>query len=355
MNENFYCVVMAGGIGSRFWPASTKEHPKQFLDILGTGKTLLQQTFERFTPIIKKENFLILTNEDYFDLVLEQLPMLQPEQIVCEPARRNTAPCILYAANKIYKKNPNASFVVAPSDHLITNESLFQSNIQFGLETAQENNTIVTLGITPTEPSTGYGYINYKNGDNPSLKVVKKFVEKPDQSTAIKMIDSGDYLWNSGIFIWKADYLLNEFKSHQTELYQLFSAGSEVYNTAGEGEFIQTHYPKAENISVDYAILEKTDRVLVIPGNFGWSDLGSWGSLKQHIQQDKTGNGVIEGKIMFNNAMNNLVLSSANKATIISGLQDFIVIDTDKALLICPLDEEQKVKQYVEQYNSQIN
>lgn len=277
MNKNYYAILMAGGVGSRFWPVSTQNFPKQFHDMLGTGDTLIQKTFHRLAKLIPEENIFILTNERYNDLVFEQLPSITPRQVVLEPAMRNTAPCILYASLKIQKENPDALMIVAPSDHWIENEDAFSTDVKKAFDFCATHDALMTLGINPSFPNTGYGYIEYNNSTTNQVKTVQQFREKPDYETAKIFIAAGNFLWNAGIFMWSVSSVIKAFQSNQPELYQHFKNGIEVYNTELEQAFIEEHYPKAENISVDYAIMEKSNNVYVIPASFDWNDLGTWG------------------------------------------------------------------------------
>jgi len=354
MSEN-YCVIMAGGVGSRFWPASTAENPKQFLDILGTGRTLLQQTFDRFKSIIKEENVLILTNERYKELVQHQLPSISQEQIICEPARRNTAPCILYAAIKIWKINPDASFIVAPADHLITNIDEFNNAICLGLEVCKKDpNKSITLGIKPWHASTGFGYIKRGALSQEGVFYVEQFTEKPILSVAKEMLKSGDYYWNSGLFIWNAKRLLDLFKELQPEMYELFNKDLYAFNSPLEKETLKVLYPKCEDISVDYAILEQDQNVFVIPGDFGWSDLGSWSSLKDHVAVDEQDNTIIGSQQkLLQDSSNNIIVLPKEKKALIAGLSNYIVVDTHDSILICPIEHEQDIKSYLSRLNEQ--
>jgi len=354
MSEN-YCVIMAGGVGSRFWPSSTAENPKQFLDILGTGRSLLQQTFDRFKPIIKEENILILTNENYRELVKNQLPGLSNEQIICEPARRNTAPCILYAAIKIWKKNPDASFVVAPADHLITNTEEFHSAILLGLDVCKNDpSKSITLGIKPWHASTGFGYIKRGDASQDGVYQVEQFTEKPALNIAKEMLKSGDYYWNSGLFIWNAQRLMHLFEDLQPNMFKLFKNDLTAFNTPQEKEALKILYPKCEDISVDYAILEQDKNVFVIPGDFGWSDLGSWSSLRDHVLKDDQNNTIIGSRQkLMQDSSNNIIVLPKEKRALIAGLSNFIVVDTSESILICPIEHEQDIKSYLSQLNSQ--
>lgn len=352
MNSNYYCVIMAGGIGSRFWPLSKKDCPKQFLDILGTGKTLIQQTYERFKNLCPDENFIVVTHEDYKSLVQEQLPQLKSTQILCEPQRKNTAPCIAYATYKIKTINPNALMVVAPSDHLVTNEIEFQDTINTAFLKAASEDCLVTLGIKPSRPDTGYGYIQFTNECSTVYKnvcKVKTFMEKPSLEIAKQFLQSGEFYWNSGIFIWSVESILNAFKEHLSSVNDLFqNEGEEVYNTNKEADFIKYAYQECKNISIDYGIMEKSDNVYVVLSDFGWSDLGTWGSLYTHVKKDTKKNAVVGKKVKLYDSERNIISSTqAGKLLIIQGLTDYIIVDTKEALLICKKQEEQKIKEFV--------
>lgn len=344
MNKNYYAILMAGGVGSRFWPVSTTEFPKQFHDMLGSGETLIQKTFSRLSQLIPKENILILTHESYNDLILEQLPMVKQEQIVLEPAMRNTAPCILYASLKIKKKNPNAVMVVAPSDHWIEDEEQFNANLQRAFDLCEKEETLMTLGILPTFPNTGYGYIEFDKLDSQSIKKVVQFCEKPNYATARKFIQSRNYLWNAGIFIWSVQSILKAFEHFQPEMYAHFMDGYAVYNTEKEKAFVQENYPKAANISIDYAIMEKARNVFVLPATFDWNDLGTWGSLYDKLPKDEQDNAVINATVILENASNNIIRTEGKKLVVVDGLNDFIIVDKDDVLLIYPKGKEQEIK-----------
>lgn len=338
---------MAGGVGSRFWPVSTTDFPKQFHDMLGTGDTLIQKTFTRLSQIIPKENILILTNEVYNDIVLEQLPMVKQEQIILEPAMRNTAPCILYASLKIKKENPDAVMVVAPSDHWIEDEVQFCANLQHAFDFCEREDNLMTLGILPTFPNTGYGYIEYDKLDSRPIKKVKQFREKPDYATARKFIQSRNFLWNAGIFVWSVKSVLNAFQEFQPVMYDHFMQGYDVYNTTNETQFIKENYPLAENISVDYAILEKAHNVFVLPATFDWNDLGTWGSLHEKLDKDENNNAVVNARVLLENASNNIIRAEGKKLVVIDGLDDYIIVDKDDTLLIYPKSKEQDIKKIV--------
>lgn len=344
MNKDYYAILMAGGVGSRFWPVSTNEFPKQFHDMLGTGETLIQKTFSRLSKLIPAENILILTNERYNDLVLNQLPQVTQEQVLLEPAMRNTAPCILYASLKIKKQNPNAVMVVAPSDHWIEDENAFVSNLQQAFDFCQEKKALMTLGIQPTFPNTGFGYIEYDKTDGNEIKKVSQFREKPDYETAKSFLNSGNFVWNAGIFIWSAKAITEAFEQFQPQMNALFSEGLPVYNTSGEKEFIENNYALAENISIDYAVMEKADNVYVLPATFDWNDLGTWGSLYEKLPKDNQLNAVVNANVYLENASNNIIRTDAKKLIIIDGLNDYIIVDKEDVLLIYPKGKEQEIK-----------
>jgi len=338
---------MAGGVGSRFWPVSTTEFPKQFHDMLGSGETLIQKTFSRLSKLIPVENILILTNEKYNDLVLTQLPQVKKEQVLLEPAMRNTAPCILYASLKIQKQNPDAVMVVAPSDHWIEDETAFTANLQQCFDFCTNENALMTLGIQPTFPNTGFGYIEYDKADANPIKKVKQFREKPDYETAKSFLDSGNFLWNGGIFIWSAKTIMEAFETFQPQMNSLFQQGFENYNTPSEKQFIDQNYALAENISIDYAVMEKADNVYVLPATFDWNDLGTWGSLHEKLDKDENNNSVVNANVVLENASNNIVRSDADKLIIIDGLHDYIIVDREGVLLIYPKSKEQDIKAVV--------
>ncbi len=344
MNKNYYALLMAGGIGSRFWPVSTADFPKQFHDMLGTGQTLIQKTFSRLAQVIPAENILVLTNERYTDLVLAQLPMLRQEQLVVEPALRNTAPCILYASLKIKKNNPDAVVVVAPSDHWIEDELAFATNLEQCFEYCQKENALLTLGIQPTFPNTGFGYIEFDKNDTQPLKKVIQFREKPAYETAKTFLSRGNFLWNAGIFIWSIRSILEAFAAFQPQMNQLFEEGFERYNTEAEKEFITDNYTKATNISIDYAILEKAQNVFVLPVTFDWHDLGTWGSLYDKLEKDNNHNAVVAAQVILENASNNIIRAHAKKTIVVAGLHDYIIVDQDDVLLIYPKNKEQDIK-----------
>ncbi|MCB5987132.1 mannose-1-phosphate guanylyltransferase [Flavobacterium psychrophilum] len=347
MNKDYYAILMAGGVGSRFWPVSTTEFPKQFHDMLGSGETLIQKTFSRLAKLIPAENILILTNESYNHLVLEQLPMVKQEQVLLEPAMRNTAPCILYASLKIQKANPNAVMVVAPSDHWIEDETSFARNLQECFDFCAKENALMTLGIQPTFPNTGFGYIEYDKTDANPIKKVNQFREKPDYETAKLFLDSGNFLWNGGIFIWSVKTITEAFSVFQPKMNDLFLQGLESYNTPAEKQFIEENYALAENISIDYAVMEIAKNVYVLPATFDWNDLGAWGSLHEKLDKDENNNAVVNAKVLLENSSNNIVRSDADKLIVIDGLHDYIIVDKEGILLIYPKSKEQDIKSIV--------
>ena len=350
MDKNNYAVIMAGGIGSRFWPKSRSTFPKQFLDILGTGETLIQQTFRRLSKSCPNENILVVTNNKYKKLCQEQLSKIKEDNILCEPIMRNTAPCIAYASFKIFQKNQNANIIVAPSDHLISNEDEFSKIVSRCFEVISKNNILITLGIKPSRPDTGYGYIQFNNEVLPfhqKIQSVKTFTEKPDKELANKFIKSGDFLWNSGIFIWSAKAITLSLRKHLRDLYDRFEDGNNYYNTNEEVEFINRIFPGCKNISIDYGLLEKAENVFVYPSEFGWSDLGTWGSLYDHLKLDINKNGIIGDNVMVYNSKNNIINAPNEKVVIVQGLEDYIIIDNENTLLICKKEDEQQIKRFV--------
>ncbi len=346
MNNNYYAVIMAGGVGSRFWPVSTQEFPKQFHDMLGTGQSLIQRTFDRINALMPSENILIATNERYEKLVLEQLPKSTKKQLLLEPTMRNTAPCILYAALKIYEENKDGVMLVAPSDHWIDNEPEFIRNIETSLQACAKEDILMTLGIQPNSPNTGYGYIQFSE-DSSEIKKVKKFTEKPNLETAKQFLESGDYLWNAGIFVWSVKSIIKAFEASLPEMLALFTAEENVYNSDLESDFIATNYPKAENISIDFGIMERAKNVHVLPVEFGWNDLGTWGSLYQKLEKDAQQNATVGATPIFRDANGNMIKTQNGKRVVIQGLQDYIVVEKEDVLLICPKKDEQDIKQIV--------
>lgn len=343
-NRNF-CVIMAGGIGSRFWPMSTRKYPKQFQDILGTGRTMIQQTYDRVSQLIPGQNIFVITNSEYKELCQSQLPEVPAENIVGEPLMKNTAACNLYMINKIHDVNPDANIVVLPADHLILKEKNFISKISLALEIASENDFLITLGIKPTRPDTGYGYIQFIGDSEQNYFKVKTFTEKPNLEIARTFLESGDFLWNAGIFIWNVKTILNAFEKFLPEMVQQFSFCE--YNNAKEAECIDVIYPKVAKISIDNGILEKAKNVYVIPADLGWSDLGTWTSVYQNAEKDDNNNAMNSRYVLAYNSRGNIIRAKNNKAVIVDGLKNYIVVDTEKALLICPRDHDQAIKDYV--------
>jgi len=350
MNNNNYAVIMAGGIGSRFWPMSKESRPKQFIDILGTGETLIQQTFRRLSKICPKENILIVTNKNYKELCLEQLKNVDKNNILCEPTMRNTAPCIAYAAFKIYSKNKDANMIVAPSDHLITNEDEFVKVVNNGMRMTAKYDILLTIGIQPSRPDTGYGYIQSSNSKlegNPIIKKVKKFTEKPSQELALQFLDSGDFLWNSGIFIWSAKTIIKSFRKHLRNIYDVFEEGNSFYNTKKENSYIDRIFPECNNISIDYGVMEKSDSVYVFPADLGWSDLGTWSSLYTYLDLDKNQNAVQGNNVFLYDSGNNIVKIPNEKLVVLQGLNGYIIVENDGILLVCKKEDEQEIKEFV--------
>ena len=341
---------MAGGVGSRFWPMSTTEKPKQFIDVLGVGRSLLQLTFDRFKGICSPENVWVVTNRSYKDLVLEQLPEIPVTNILCEPCRRNTAPCIAYVSWRIKSKDRNANIVVTPSDHIVTNCEEFKRVISQCLKFTSETDAIITLGMKPTRPETGYGYIQADLSScsprNKEIFRVDSFREKPDLETAKKYIQNKSYFWNAGIFIWSVNTIVNAFRIYQPAISKIFESLQPVYGTPKEQEEIDLRFPECENISVDYAIMEKAEEIFVCPSDFGWSDLGTWGSLLVQTKKDLYGNGVIGENVSLFDTHNCIVHTLDKKKVVIQGLDGYIVADDGNKLLICKLSEEQRIKQF---------
>jgi mannose-1-phosphate guanylyltransferase len=350
MNKNNYAVIMAGGIGSRFWPMSKVTFPKQFLDILGTGETLIQQTFNRLQRVCPKENILIVTNKNYKDLCLEQLPNVIESNILCEPAMRNTAPCVAYAAFKIQSMNENANMIIAASDHIILKEDEFVRVANDCLEVVAKNDILLTLGITASRPDTGYGYIQFtteKLDNHQRIRKVKTFTEKPNQELALNFLDSGDFLWNSGMFVWSAKSITLAFRKQLRDMYDVFEQGKQFYNTSKETEFIDRVFPGCKNISIDYGIMEKSENVYVYPTDLGWSDLGTWGSLYAHLDLDENRNAVQGNKVMLYDSTDNIIKVPNDKVVVMQGMNGYIVVENEGTLLICKKENEQQIKQFV--------
>ena len=340
---------MAGGIGSRFWPLSKDNYPKQFLDILGTGKSFIRSTYERFSPVIPDENFLVVTNKAYKHLVLEHLPMLRPDQVLCEPARRNTAPCIAYAAYHIQSRCSDANIVVTPADHLVTNETEFQRIIRLGFDfLAKQPNALMTIGIKPSRPETGYGYIQVPKQDLlPEVVKVEMFKEKPDFDTAVKFVAEGNYFWNSGIFLWTLDGIMKAFQQYLPEMVEVFEKGIYNFGTPEEQDFINDHFVDCPNISIDYGVMEKSPNTYTIPADFGWSDIGTWGSLFTHAKKDENGNAK-RGKVVSVDNKNTIINIEEGTEAVVEGLEDYLVAYRDHSLLVCRLHDEQQIKVWIE-------
>ena len=372
---NNYCIIMAGGIGSRFWPLSKDNYPKQFLDILGTGKSFIRSTYERFSPVIPDENFLVVTNKAYKQLVLEHLPMLKDDQVLCEPARRNTAPCIAYAAYHIQSRCADANIVVTPADHLVTNEAEFQRIIRLGFDFLSKNpQALMTIGIKPSRPETGYGYIQcgvrseelgvrseelgvrseelgVRSEElgvrSEGVVKVERFKEKPDYETAVKFVAEGNYFWNSGIFLWTLDGIMQAFKQYLPDMVAVFEKGKNDFGTANEQAFIDAHFVESPNISIDYGVMEKSPDTFTIPADFGWSDIGTWGSLFTHAKKDENGNAK-RGKVVSVDNKNTIINIEEGTEAVVEGLEDYLVAYRDHSLLVCRLHDEQQIKVWIE-------
>jgi mannose-1-phosphate guanylyltransferase len=348
MKKHQYVAIMAGGIGSRFWPLSRTAHPKQFLDILGTGKTMIQQTYDRFAKFMAPENIYVVTLKEYINEVKKQLPHLPHENIVAEPSRKNTAPCVAYISFKLLNKDPKASLIVAPSDHLILDDTNFAELCKKGLDFVNHMNAFITIGVQPTSPNTGYGYIQHDAVEAaPDFFKVKTFTEKPNLELAKTFVASGDFLWNAGIFIWKVDKIIDGLEQYEPELYELFAAEKDKFNTPDEEEAVNEIYPQCTNISIDVAVMEKASNVFVMPASFGWSDLGTWNSAWDNMQKDYLENAVTGKNVMIMEANRCVVHAPDNKLVLLQGLEDFIVVDTKDVLLICKKENEQDIKDYV--------
>ena len=346
--KNNYCVIMGGGIGSRFWPFSRESYPKQFLDFFGVGRSLLQMTVDRFAKIIPMENIYIVTNEIYSDLVKEQLPLLNNKQILLEPTRRNTAPCIAYAAYHIKKRNPDANIVVAPSDHLILKENEFLTAISEGLDFVKTNDALMTLGIKPSRPETGYGYIQCSDKMIANFSKVKTFTEKPNNELAKVFMESGEFFWNSGIFLWNVNVIMSAIQKYLPEISARFDLGADKFNTPEEQEFINAHYPYCPNISIDYGIMEKADNVYMQCVDIGWADLGTWGSLFDIATKEENNNAILKSRAMLYECKDNIIsLGDNTRLAVIQGLKDYIIAENGNVLLICKKEDEQRIKQYM--------
>jgi mannose-1-phosphate guanylyltransferase len=348
MNKHHYVAIMAGGIGSRFWPKSRTSYPKQFLDILNTGKSLIRWTYERYAAFIPNENIFIVTSDEYVSIVHEQLPELPFENILAEPSRKNTAPCVAYISYKLLQKDPEAALIVAPSDHMILDNEAFRNITNKALDFVTQIKSLVTLGIKPTHPNTGYGYIQHETiaaGDG--IYKVKTFTEKPNLELAKTFLSSGDFLWNAGIFVWQVKNVMMAFEKYQPEMYELFDNEKANFNTPNETEAINRIYPLCTNVSIDFAIMEKADNVFVIPSSFGWSDLGTWNSAYDNLDKDYLGNAVASENVIVIDATKCMVSAPHEKLVLIQGLDDCIIVDTKDVLMICKKEKEQAIKEYV--------
>jgi mannose-1-phosphate guanylyltransferase len=348
MNKHHYVAIMAGGIGSRFWPMSRTNFPKQFLDILGTGKTLIQSTYDRFSSFIPAENIFIVTSNDYINIVKKQLPQVPIQNILGEPSRKNTAPCIAYISFKLSQLDPNAKLIIAPADHIILDNIAFRKVCHEALAFVSKNNALITLGIKPTYPNTGYGYIQYEShpvSDN--VYKVKTFTEKPNLELAKAFVSSGEFLWNAGIFVWQVKNIIVAFEQFLPEMHEVFSNELSKFNTVEEEAALNTIYPLCVNISIDFGVMEKADNVYVIPSSFGWSDLGTWNSAYENRNKDGENNAIAGDQVMVVDAKNCVVQTPPNKLVVLQGLENFIVVDTNDVLLVCKREKEQEIKDYV--------
>ncbi|UXX80578.1 mannose-1-phosphate guanylyltransferase [Reichenbachiella carrageenanivorans] len=351
MKSEVFVVIMAGGVGSRFWPYSRNSRPKQFIDVLGNGKSLLQMTYQRFLPTANKDNILVVTNDIYANLVKEQLPDISEDHILTEPARRNTAPCIAYAAYKIRQKNPNAVIVVTPADHAIFQEEKFTRVIKTATTAAEGSDKLLTVGILPNRPETGYGYIQYIESED-EVKKVKTFTEKPELDLAKKFLESGDFVWNAGIFVWSVPAIIKSFENALPDMAEAFEEGADKYYQADEKAYVDRIYPQCENISIDYGILEKSKSVYVVQGNFDWSDLGSWNSLHE-IREKDTNDNVTDGDVILGECSNNIVKSETKRLIVLDQLEGYLVGDFEDVLIICKKDQDAKFREYVAEVKKQ--
>ena len=354
MDNNRYCVIMCGGVGSRFWPFSKASKPKQFIDFFGTGRSLLQMTFDRIKDIVPNENIILITNENYGPLIKEQLPEIADNQILLEPVRRNTAPCIAWAAHHIKALNPNAKMLVAPSDHLILNVEKFKNCVIKAFEFIENRDALVTMGIKPNRPETGYGYIQVGEQVEDDFAAVKTFTEKPDEDLARLFLRSGEFFWNSGMFFWSADSILKALDDHVPEMSAVFEMGKPYFDTDKEQEYINANFEACPSVSIDFAVMEKAPNVYVETVDFGWNDLGTWGSLYDYSPKNKDGNVTQNSRALMFNSHNNIVAIKGDKLLVASGLEGYIVADVEDALLIVPLEEEQKIKTYVNEVKSKF-
>lgn len=347
-NKHHYVAIMAGGIGSRFWPMSRTSYPKQFLDILHTGRTLIQSTYDRFKKFIPEENIYIVTSDEYVPIVQEQLPEMKMANIVAEPSRKNTAPCVAYISYKLKELNEKGALICAPADHLILDETAFVKVCLEALSFVSQHKALITLGIKPTHPNTGYGYIQFEQqpaSDN--VYKVKTFTEKPNLDLAKTFLSSGEFLWNAGIFVWQVGSIVTAFEKHLPEIAELFEVEKSSFNTAAEKEAIEKIYPQCSNISIDFGIMEKAENVYIIPSSFGWSDLGTWNSAHDNMEKDYLGNAVAGNQVMVIDATRCMIHAPNNKLVLLQGMDDYIVVDTDDVLMICKKEKEQEIKQYV--------
>lgn len=342
-NNPNYALIMAGGVGSRFWPTSREDFPKQFQDLTGSGRSLLQQTVDRLAGVVPEDQVYVLTNQRYFKRVKEQLPSLSSDQIICEPVMRNTAPCILYAALKIQHKNPEAKMLVLPSDHFIGNQAAYKADLRLALEQAAKGTDLLTFGIPPTSAHTGYGYLAVSD-QAAQVTPIQRFTEKPSLEKATTFLSAGNYFWNSGMFVWSCSAILEAFAIHQNEMLSLFQAGKEFFGSAKEKEFLSSHYPKAASISIDYAILEKAQNIMMIKASFQWNDLGTWSSLHEQMAQNKKENIAVKAQLITDQASGNMIYTAKEKLVVVKGLEDFIVVEEEHVLLIYPKGDDQSVK-----------
>lgn len=348
MNQHYYVAIMAGGIGSRFWPMSRTDYPKQFLDILNTGKTLIQSTYDRFAEFIPPENIYVVTSQEYVDIVQQQLPAIKRENILGEPSRKNTAPCIAYISFKLHQKDPEASLIVAPSDHLIQDTPGFLRVCEEALRFVNHLNAFITLGIKPTYPNTGYGYIQFEQmAVSKDVYKVRTFTEKPNLELAKTFVSSGEFLWNAGIFVWQVKNILTAFEKYLPEMYEVFSAEKDKFNTPEEAQALKEIYPQCTSISIDFGIMEKAHNVYVIPSSFGWSDLGTWNSAYENFEKDYFHNAVAGSNVMVIDATRCMVHAPDKKLVLLQGMDDYIIVDTEDVLLICKKEKEQQIKDYV--------
>ncbi len=348
MKKNNYVAIMAGGIGSRFWPMSRTDFPKQFLDILNTGRTLIQSTYDRFARFIPAENIYVVTSKQYEHIVIKQLPQIDPQNILCEPSRKNTAPCVAYISYKLQQLDPKSNLICAPADHIVPDDTSFTKVSLEALDFTAKHNALLTLGIKPTHPNTGYGYIQYEGQSvTDNIYKVKTFTEKPDLALAKTFIASGDFLWNSGIFVWQTKNIIKALEKYLPEIHEVFEGEKELFNTSEEKTAVDKMYPQCVNISIDYGVIEKANNVYVIPSSFGWSDLGTWGSAYENLEKDYLENAVAGNNVMIFDAAKNVIHADNKKLVLIQGLEDFIIVDTKDVLLICRKDKEQEIKEYL--------